>query len=106
MLEVISQLATQTGKRYVGPGGVEMIVTKGGDGTITDGDIPLGLKGSEEGFGGATTKPDSPELSLGKRYQSPGGEVMVLITKAGPCDLRYDGVSMEVQQPRPLPSSD
>ena len=33
----------KTGQRYVTPGGVEMVVTKGGDGTLTDGDIELKL---------------------------------------------------------------
>ena len=40
----------KTGQRYIGPSGVEMVVTKGGEGELTDGSIPLQVKGSEEGF--------------------------------------------------------
>ncbi len=96
----------KTGQRYVSPGGAEMVATKGADGTLTDGDVPLQPKGSEAAFGGATPAPDSPELALGKRFNSPDGAVSVLVTKAGQCDLRYDGEPMELQQPRQLPSSD
>ncbi len=96
----------KTGQRYVSPGGAEMVATKGADGTLTDGDVPLQPKGSEDAFAGATPAPDAPELALGKRFTSPGGGVSVLVTKAGRCDLRYDGEPMELQQPRQLPSSD
>ena len=94
----------QTGQRYVSPGGAEMIVTKGGEGSLTDGDVVLKLRG--ESFEDVSPKPDSPNLELGKRFQSVGGDVVVLVTKAGLCDLRYDDQPMEVQQPRKLPSSD
>ncbi len=83
-----------------------MVVTKGADGTLTDGDVPLQPKGSEDAFAGATPAPDAPELALGKRFNSADGAVSVLVTKAGRCDLRYDGDPMELQQPRQLPSSD
>ena len=96
----------QAGERYVTPSGVEMVVTRGGDGDLTDGDTLLQKKGDGSGFDGIRPDPDSPTLSLGRRFQSPNGDVMVLITKAGLCDLRYNGDSMEVQQPRKLPSSD
>ena len=45
-------------------------------------------------------------INLGRRYQSEDEGVTVLVTKAGQCDLRYNGSQMEVQQPRKLPSSD
>ena len=83
-----------------------MVVTKGADGTLTDGDVPLQTKGSEDAFAGATPAPDAPELALGKRFSSVDGSVSVLVTKPGCCDLRYDGEPMELQQPRQLPSSD
>jgi hypothetical protein len=99
-------MAVKTGQRYVSPGGVEMVVTKGGDGVLTDGEIELQLKGSEAALKGANANPDAPEVALGKRFTSADGVVQVLITKAGRCDLRYNGEPMELQQPRQLPSSD
>ena len=96
----------KTGQRYVSPGGAEMVVTKGADGSLTDGDVPLQPKGSEDAFAGAAPAADALELALGKRFNSPDGAVSVLVTKAGQCDLRYDGQPMELQQPRQLPSSD
>ena len=96
----------KTGQRYVSPGGAEMVVTKGGDGTLTDGDVPLQPKGQEAEFNDAKPDPDAPELNLGKRFSTEDGKVSVLVTKGGICDLRYDGHAMEMQQPRKLPSSD
>ena len=96
----------KTGQRYGSPGGAEMVVTKGGDGTITDGDVELQPKGSEAAFAGAIPGPDAQEVALGKRFTSADGVVSLLITKPGNCDLRYDGEPMELQQPRKLPSSD
>jgi hypothetical protein len=96
----------RTGQRYVSPGGAEMVVTKGGDGVLTDGEVELQPKGSESVFAGAGPGPDPRDLALGKRFASADGTVSVLITKAGQCDLRYNGEPMELQQPRQLPSSD
>lgn len=83
-----------------------MVITKGGDGILTDGEIELQPKGSEAAFNGVNPGPDAPEVALGKRFVSADGAVQVLITKAGCCDLRYNGEPMELQQPRQLPSSD
>ena len=47
----------KTGQRYVSPGGAEMVVTKGGDGELTDGDVPLQPKGLEDAFQGAPPRP-------------------------------------------------
>lgn len=96
----------RTGQRYVSPGGAEMVVTKGGDGDLTDGDVVLQLKGSEGAFQSATPGPEAQDLALGKRFSSADGTVSVLVTKAGKCDLRYNGEPMELQEPRQLPSSD
>ena len=97
----------KTGQRYVGPGGAEMIVSKaGGEGDLTDGDIPLQIKGASVDFGGAATAEDAPEVTMGKRLTSPDGNVSVLITKAGKCDLRLNGAPMELQEAKQLPSSD
>lgn len=94
----------QLGKIYVTPGGAEMIVTKGGPGTLSDGEAALILKGSGA-FADGTTAGTTP-VQLGKRYKSADGAVEVLINKAGTCDLRYDGVAMELKEAKPLPSSD
>ena len=83
-----------------------MVVTKGGDGDFTDGDTPLQLKGSEAAFAGAVPAPDAVDMALGKRFTTADGSVSVLVTKAGRCDLRYNGEVMELQQPKELPSSD
>ena len=97
----------KTGQRYVGPGGAEMIVSKAsGEGDLTDGDIPLQIKGAGVDFGAAATAEDAPEVTMGKRLTSPDGSVSVLITKAGKCDLRLNGESMELQEAKQLPSSD
>ena len=94
------------GQRYFSPGGAELVVTKGGDGDFTDGATPLQLKGSEGAFAGVAASPAAVDLALGKRYSSPDGAVSALVTKAGRCELRYNGELMELQQPKELPSSD
>ena len=96
----------KAGTRYVTPGGAELVVTKGGDGVLSDGEVSLQVKGGDVEFNGATPGGEAQTINLGRRYQSPDGAVTVLVTKAGECDLRYNGETMEVQQPRKLPSSD
>ncbi len=96
----------KTGQRYVSPGGAEMVVTKGGDGDFFDGETQLQLKGAEASFAGVAVSPDAIDMALGKRFSSLDGAVSVLVTKAGRCDLRYNGDPMELQQPKELPSSD
>ena len=96
----------KAGTRYITPSGAELVVTKGGDGMLTDGEVPLQEKDSSNGFDGAATSADATTINLGRRYQSDEEGVTVLVTKAGQCDLRYNGAPMEVQQPRKLPSSD
>lgn len=93
------------GKIYLGPGGAQIIVTKGGTGTLSDGSVPLQLKDGGEPFPADAT-PGSEMLLLGKRYRSLDGAVEILVNKPGPCDLRYDGQPMELKQAKPLPSSD
>ena len=96
----------KTGQRYVSPGGAEMVVTKGGDGDFSDGETLLQLKGSEAAFEGVEVSAEAVDMALGKRFSTADGSVSVLVTKAGRCDLRYDGEPMELQQPKELPSSD
>jgi len=98
-------MPAQLGKIYIAPGGVQLIVTKGGPGTLSDGDVALLTKD-----GGQTYPEGTPAgaaaLQLGKRYKSADGAVEVLINKPGTCDLRYDGSPMELKDAKPLPSSD
>lgn len=95
----------QTGKRYVAPSGAEVVVTKAGPGALTDADAPLVLKDAGQNPTGAAGA-GGADLQLGKRYRAADGGVELLVTKAGRCDLRYDGKPMEMLQPRQLPSSD
>jgi hypothetical protein len=96
---------TQLGKIYISPGGMQLIVTKGGAGVLSDGDTPLLRADSGETFP-AGTAAGATALQLGKRYKSVDGAVEVLINKPGTCDLRYDGQPMELKDAKPLPSSD
>ena len=107
LVEVLCAMDLKTGQRYVAPGGAEMIVSKAsGPGELTDGDIPLQIKGASVDFGGAAPADDAPEVTMGKRLTSPDGSVSVLVTKAGKCDLRLDGAPMKLQEAKQLPSSD
>lgn len=96
----------QSGKRYVGPSGAEFIVTRGAGGVISDGEVMLALKDSGETFAGAAARSDGPKVDLGKRYKSADGAVELLVLKPGICDLRYNGETMELMQPKVLPSAD
>jgi len=81
-------------------------VTKGGDGSLSDGELGLALKDSGESFAGASARPDGAQVQLGKRYKSADGSVELLVIKAGVCDLRFNGEAMELMQPKVLPSAD
>ena len=98
-------MPAQLGKIYMAPSGAQLIVTKGGPGTLSDGDVALVLKDSGEKFADGTGS-GTPVLQLGKRYKSADGAVEVLINKPGACDLRYEGQPMEIKEAKPLPSSD
>ncbi len=99
-------MAASVGKRYVAPSGAEVIVTKGGPGELSDGEVLLVLKeGVTADFRDYSGRSE-PLIALGKRYRSPDGEVELLVIKPGVCDLRYNGAPMEVLQPKILPSAD
>jgi len=95
-------MPAQVGKRYIAASGAELIVTKGGDGALQDGDVPLNIKEDGPPAQGAGTG----EVALGKRYAAADGAVEVLCIKPGACDLRYNGAPMELMQPKVLPSAD
>ena len=67
----------KTGQRYVSPGGAEMVVTKGGDGTLTDGDVELQPKGSEAAFAGAGPGPEGPAFPVNLENPSPCGSLFL-----------------------------
>ena len=96
-------MPVQVGKRYVAASGAELIVTKGGDGALHDGETPLNIK--EEGPP-ASGSNNGTEVALGKRYASADGAVEVLCIKPGALDLKYNGEAMELMQPKVLPSAD
>ena len=98
-------MPAQLGKIYAAPSGAQLIVTKGGTGTLSDGDIALLRQDSGEKYPDGTAS-GSQVLQLGKRYKSADGAVEVLINKPGTCDLSYDGAPMELKEAKPLPSSD
>jgi hypothetical protein len=98
-------MAASVGKRYVAHSGAEVIVTKGGPGELSDGEVALVLKDQASGLTDGSGRTE-PTVELGKRYKSPDGEVELLVIKAGVCDLRYNGAEMELLQPKILPSAD
>lgn len=95
-------MAAQVGKRYIAASGAELIVTKGGAGTLQDGDTPLNIKEDGPPAAGGS----GGDVALGKRYASGDGAVEVLCIKPGACELKYDGTAMELLQPKVLPSAD
>ncbi len=99
-------MAASVGKRYVSPGGAEVIVTKGGQGVLSDGEVALWLKEEAPPAGSNGAGRTEPLIQLGKRYKSADGEVELLVIKPGVCDLRYNGQPMELLQPKVLPSAD
>jgi hypothetical protein len=98
-------MPANVGKRYVSLSGAEVIVTKGGAGDLSDGEVALSLKEEAPAATDASGRTE-PTIELGKRYKSEDGEVELLVIKAGVCDLRYNGAPMEVLQPKILPSAD
>ena len=99
-------MSANAGKRYVGPSGAEVIVTKGGPGALSDGEAPLYAKEEAPATAQDASGRTEPLIQLGKRYRSPDGEIELLVIKAGVCDLRYNGAPMEALQPKILPSAD
>lgn len=98
-------MAAQLGKIYISPGGMQLIVTKGGPGKLSDGEVELLRADAGEKFPNGTAA-GAQAMQLGKRYKSADGAVEILVNKPGTCDLRYDGQPMELKEAKPLPSSD
>lgn len=96
-------MPAQVGKRYIAASGAEVIVTKGGDGALQDGDTVLNIKEDGPPSSGSNGAGD---VALGKRYASADGAIEVLCIKPGALDLRYNNAPMELMQPKVLPSAD
>lgn len=95
-------MPAQVGKRYIAASGAELIVTKGGDGTLQDGDAALNIKEDGPPASGS----GAGDVQLGKRYASADGSIEVLCIKPGKVELKYNGAPMELMQPKVLPSAD
>ena len=83
----VHNVATKAGDRLDFDGGVQVIVTKGGEGDITHNDGGEGLK-------------------VGKRYQDEDTGIEVLVTKPGAVTLQCNGKDMELQEPKKTKSAD
>ena len=83
-------MAAQLGKIYISPGGMQLIVTKGGPGTLSDGDVELLRADAGEKFP-AGTAAGAQAVQLGKRYKSADGAVEVLVNKPGPATCATTG---------------
>ena len=83
----VRNVATKAGDRLDFDGGVQVIVTKGGEGDITHSDGGDGLK-------------------VGKRYQDEDSGIEVLVTKPGAITLQCDGTDMQLQEPKKTKSAD
>ena len=70
-------VATKAGDRLDFDGGVQVIVTKGGEG-----------------------------LKVGKRYQDEDTGIEVLVTKPGAVTLQCNGKDMQLQEPKKTKSAD
>jgi|TARA_B100001094_G_scaffold324148_1_gene376253 hypothetical protein len=80
-------VATKAGDRLDFDGGIQVIVTKGGEGDITHAEGGEGLK-------------------VGKRYQDEETGIEVLVTKPGAVTLQCNGKDMALQEPKKTKSAD
>jgi hypothetical protein len=68
--------------------GVEVIVTKGGEGDVTAGPA------------------DDDGLKVGKRYQDEASGIEVMVTKPGSASLLCNGATMALLEPKKTKSAD
>ena len=83
----VANVATKAGERLDFDGGVQVIVTKGGEGDVTASSGGEGLK-------------------VGKRYQDEDTGIEVLVTKPGAVTLQCNGKDMALQEPKKTKSAD
>ena len=79
-------MAIKAGERLEFDEGVQVIVTKGGEGDV-----------STAGGG---------DVKVGKRYQDEESGIEVLVTKPGAVTLQCNGKDMELQEPKKTKSAD
>ena len=118
-------MSVKTGTKLELPNGGQLLVTKGHDGTLRDGDTALVAQGGS--YDGTPTRQAPKELKLGKRWalvlrktgtDAEGKEKIVATTlfealvilrppmKSTTADLRLDGEELEEMTPKVLPSAD
>lgn len=105
---------TVSGKRYKGPSGVEVIVTRGSIGTLTDGSTPFVRSDEKDAQFEGDGHESNYLMKLGKRYGETdpingtfltnGTELLVI--KPGNADIRCNGFNMEQHTPKVVPSAD
>ncbi len=76
----------KAGARLEFDGGVQVIVTKGGEGDVS--------------------AADGGDIKVGKRYQDEDSGIEVLVTKPGAVVLQCNGKDMELQEPKKTKSAD
>lgn len=86
----------------------ELVVVKapGGDVDLRCGDAAMlpGVGTGTAAAGGADGEEE--QVVVGKRYANADASLLLLATKGGKGHLVADGVALEIQDPRALPSSD
>jgi len=81
---------------------VEIIVVTGADVTLACGGEPLvDARPAETG-----TSATGDDLAVGKRYEDPESDLVVMVTRAGAGPLTADGRELARREAAPLPSSD
>ncbi len=82
----------------------EVMVIRGGDGEVMCGGAAMSEQAPAEK---AAIDPAFAEGTLiGKRYVDSGGVFELLCVKPGKGSLAIDGVSLQLKEAKPLPSSD
>lgn len=89
-------------------GTAEVIVTRGGQGTITCGGVPMvAAEGAKPPNAAAPEDSNPARVVLGKRYRTEHDTVEVLCVRQGSGLLQLDGEPLNlVTQAKPLPASD
>jgi hypothetical protein len=82
----------------------EVMVIKGGDGTLTCGGAPMG--DAKPATPGEIDPAFAEGTKVGKRYVDEAGTIELLCVKAGKASLALDGVVLGIKDAKPLPSSD
>ena len=107
--DVIERMQVNSGARYRSQVcETELIVVRPlpGDLDLTCGGHPLIDLKAEPAAGLSLKEGADTGNALGKRYTDPGGQLELLVTKAGRGTLALGGEPLTLKQARPLPASD